>query len=238
LFPSCSQLNNVRNLLVETWRRIIPAGSLVHLASMSGEIEDRANVNFLIDTAIEAGLPTKFLEIEQIAWNEETQGFFDQDDLPIEILFKLYPWEWMVIDSFAKNVLASTTRFIEPAWKMVLSNKAILPILWELFPEHENLLPTYTSSEPLGKTYVRKPIFSREGQNISIVKDGTVFETEGLYGEEGYIFQQFAPLPNYGEVFPVIGSWIVGGKAAGIGIRESDGLVTGNLSRFVPHVVE
>jgi glutathionylspermidine synthase len=29
---------------------------------------------------------------------------------------------------------------------------------------------------------------------------------------------------------------MVNGRASGIGIRESDGLITGNTSRFVPHL--
>jgi hypothetical protein len=36
---------------------------------------------------------------------------------------------------------------------------------------------------------------------------------------------------------PVIGSWLIGDCAAGIGIRETAGYVTGNTARFVPHVV-
>ena len=32
---------------------------------------------------------------------------------------------------------------IEPSWKLILGNKAILPLLWEMFPEHKNLLPAY-----------------------------------------------------------------------------------------------
>jgi glutathionylspermidine synthase len=34
----------------------------------------------------------------------------------------------------------------------------------------------------------------------------------------------------------VIGSWVVGGEACGMGIREDSGLVTRNTSRFVPHL--
>jgi glutathionylspermidine synthase len=38
---------------------------------------------------------------------------------------------------------------------------------------------------------------------------------------------------------PVLGSWYVTDQgSAGIGIRESDGFVTDNLSRFVPHFFE
>jgi glutathionylspermidine synthase len=34
----------------------------------------------------------------------------------------------------------------------------------------------------------------------------------------------------------VFGSWLIDGEPAGMGIRESDGLVTNNFSRFVPHL--
>ena len=88
--------------------------------------------------------------------------------------------------------------------------------------------------------YVKKPLLSREGANISIeARDGTQFKTGGDYGEEGFIYQVFAPLPNFGSserpLYPVIGSWIVGDMAAGIGIREAESLITDNTSRFVPH---
>ncbi len=34
----------------------------------------------------------------------------------------------------------------------------------------------------------------------------------------------------------VIGSWLVNGYACGIGIREDTSPITGNTSRFVPHL--
>jgi len=44
-------------------------------------------------------------------------------------------------------------------------------------------------------------------------------------------------LPNRFDGFrPVLGSWVIDGESAGLGIRESDGPVTNNLSRFVPHL--
>ena len=36
--------------------------------------------------------------------------------------------------------------FIEPLWKLIMSNKAILPLLWEMFPNHPNLVPAYYDS--------------------------------------------------------------------------------------------
>ena len=63
------------------------------------------------------------------------------DDQPLGAVFKLYPWEWMVREEFGKYLGHRTdTIWIEPPWKMLLSNKGILPVLWELYPGHPNLL--------------------------------------------------------------------------------------------------
>ncbi len=156
-------------------------------------------------------------------------------------LFKLYPWEWLHGEDGAPLLLEAveTTWFIEPMWKMLLSNKGLLPVLWELFPGHPNLLPAYRDAPRELEAWVRKPLLSREGANIAVhTGDGRSFETfDDGYGAEGFVFQQLAPLPDLGGGHAVVGSWVVGQKACGVGIRESDGLVTDGYSRFVPHLV-
>jgi glutathionylspermidine synthase len=78
---------------------------------------------------------------------------------------------------------------------------------------------------------------SREGANVSVVvEERRVAETGGDYGEEGFVFQQFVAPVN--DQHPIIGSWVIDGASAGMGIRESSALVTDNLSRFVPHFFE
>jgi glutathionylspermidine synthase len=173
---------------------------------------------------------------------ERRTNFTDLDERPILNLFKLYPWEWLMHEEFGKHLLEVSDKmfWIEPAWKMILSNKAILPILWELNPNHKNLLPTYFEyNKEFGDNYVKKPLLSREGADI-VLNNGTVAEMgqpQG-YGDEGFIYQKLALLPNFDNNFPVIGSWIVGGEAAGIGIREDAWLITSNMSRFIPHFIK
>jgi glutathionylspermidine synthase len=58
------------------------------------------------------------------------------------------------------------------------------------------------------------------------------------YGEEGAIVQAYHPPPEFDGKRPVVGAWMVGNEPAGIGIREDDSVVTKNLARFVPHVIE
>ncbi|MBN0683780.1 glutathionylspermidine synthase family protein, partial [Pseudomonas aeruginosa] len=109
-------------------------------------------------------------------------------------------------------------RWLEPAWKSIISNKALLPMLWEMFPNHPNLLAAYFSEDahPEMEKYVIKPIFSREGANVSIVENGKVVEAvEGPYGEEGTIVQAFYPLPKFGDSYTLIGSWLINDQPAG-----------------------
>jgi glutathionylspermidine synthase len=247
-FPEADQWNEIHDRLLHAWRRQLPAGSLVHFAHTTAERsgEDLMNTIYLQDTAGQAGHETRTLAVEGIGWHP-LLGFVDGDDRHIERIFKLYPWEWMVEEEFARHCLdwmgsgPTSTLWMEPIYKMLWSNKGLLPVLWELFPGHPNLLPAYFDSSREMTTYVRKPLLSREGENIQVFApgEGVILETGGDYGAEGFIFQEFAPVPAFdGPNHPVLGVWMVDGEPAGLGVRESDGLITDNLSRFVPHLIE
>ena len=124
---------------------------------------------------------------------------------------------------------------IEPAWKMLLSNKGLLAVLWELFEGHPNLLPASLEQGVFRDNYVVKPLLSREGENVTVHRNGQVHEVEGSYGGKAVVYQQLASIPCIDGHYPVIGSWVIAGESAGIGIREDRTLVTTNASRFVPH---
>jgi glutathionylspermidine synthase len=125
----------------------------------------------------------------------------------------------------------------------VLSNTGILPLLWARHKDHPNLLPAFFDDDPeaasLGETYVRKPLFSREGANVEVVgADAAEPVLDQGYGSEGWVRQAYAPPPAFEGRRPVIGAWMVGDQPAGIGVREDDSAVTKNLARFVPHFIE
>jgi len=126
-------------------------------------------------------------------------------------------------------------RVFEPPWKMLLSNKGLMPILWELFPDHPNLLPAYFTPGKITGNWVEKPLLSREGANVTLHIDGRTVAADGDYGAEGRIYQAYAPIPRFGDDYVTIGSWIIGDVPAGIGLREDSSPITRNSSRFVPH---
>jgi glutathionylspermidine synthase len=233
MHPEADQFNSIHERLIEAWKRF--NSECVYFSSVKEHLEDEQTVLYLRDTCQQAGVDTRSIYIEDIGWDR--QRFVDLDSKPIELCFKLYPWEWLWHEEFGSHLATDCTQFIEPCWKMLLSNKGLLPILWELFPGHPNLLPAYATPEAtLDGCYVRKPKLSREGSNIALVEGGVaVEETAGDYGEEGHIYQALAPLPAFGTHRPVFGVWIVDHEAAGLGIREDTRRITSNLSRFVPH---
>lgn len=204
------------------------------------DAEDEMTVACLLDTARQAGLSASIFPIDAIGW--DGAKLVAPDDRSLPAVFKLYPWEWMVREEFGRHLGTSGVIWVEPAWKMPLSNKGLLPVLWNLYPHHPNLPEANWSEPEAGRGWVRKPLLGREGANVTLHQPGRDFATSGEYGEEGFVYQDLAPLKSFGGKYPVIGSWVIGHRegdaAAGIGIRESDIPITTNLSQFVPHLFD
>ena len=231
------QFNSLHEKLIDAWKRVgQEMSTTVHFASLSANasVEDFMTVTYLRDTALQAGLRAEHLEVQNIGWNAGSRSFVDLEEQSIHTLFKLYPWEWLLDEQFSENLPMATTRWLEPPWKVLLSSKALLPLLYELFPESPYVLKAQW--EPWGDTYVRKPIFSREGANVSVYFNGQIIADTSADDEQRFVYQEFSPLPSFDRRRMLFGSWMVNGHACGIGIRESDGLITGNTSRFVPHM--
>lgn len=226
--PDADQFNSLHEALIAAWPSLgLPRR--VHFACMRDGAEDRGTVNYLRDTATQAGQDAPYIAIEDVGWNG--RAFTDLAEQPISALFKLYPWEWLLRDMFGRHVAAAPTRWIEPAWRLLLSSKGLLALLWELFPGHPNLLPAHREPGRIDRPEIRKPLFGREGANMTTPG----MATGGSYGAEGFVYQEYAELPCFDGRYPVIGSWLIAGVAHGVGIREDATPITQNTSCFVPH---
>jgi glutathionylspermidine synthase len=232
------QFNSIHERLIETWKKL-GAGRHLHLAGMTQNVEDAGTLAYLEDTARQAGLSTTLIDIEILAcvttavssiW---TTGRSNSrlNSIPGNGCF-----------TFGPALAKAPTRWIEPPWKAILSNKGLLPLLWEMFPGHPNLLPAFFEDDPnapqLGASYVRKPLYSREGANVALISRGvTLVEQQGPYGGEGFIRQALSPLPNFSDQYAVLGSWLIDHVSCGLSIREDENPITGNTSRFLPHAI-
>lgn len=253
--------NDLGEALVNRWRELrrISKYDILHLAHVSDEIdpsgEDRNNTWLLAFTAQQAGWITKMIPVDEIIWDEEEERWEDADGLRIDNLFKLYPWEDLTADTnqgYDQLLFAhypEIHHWVEPAWKMFLSNKVLLAALWELFPGHPNLVEAYVGSPGPMRNWVRKPIFGREGEGITIHAPdyGVMIEdTESFFAgapDSDFIYQEYLDIPNFPGTkqptnYPILGSWVVGGRSVGVAVRESTSRVTSWDARFVPHLVK
>ncbi|MBK4216284.1 glutathionylspermidine synthase family protein [Paracoccus caeni] len=256
------QFNGIHEALVERFRELFPKNTELHFTAIADNPEDYATVEAMGWAAREAGMGAHYTDLDKIGISKDGQ-FVDSDDRVIGTLFKLYPWEDLLNEDFARNIAGSGAMFLEPAWKALLSNKGILPILWQMFEGHPNLLPAFfaddvadalvaggkpvpavadayaRSADLLRAGHVVKPIFSREGASVSIVENGDVTEASPNtdYDQHPRIVQAYAPLPDFGGFRPVIGAWIVGRTCVGMGLREDRSRITQDLSRFKPHFI-
>jgi glutathionylspermidine synthase len=229
--PGRDQFGSIHEKLIERWRNLrarAPEGRRLHLAGVFADPEDRRTLDYMQDVATQAGWPCTALDITEIGWNG--RNFTDLSEAPIRFLFKLYPWEWLLREEFGPHLLADQIGLVEPPWKMLLSNKGILPILWEMFPGHPNLLPAARERGAIAGPCVEKPVHGREGAEVRLIS-----ASESVVSRPDRIYQAAAPLPQFDGWHALVGSWVVGSKAAGIGLREDRDPITRNTSRFVPH---
>lgn len=242
VLPSTAdQFNQIQELLILAFATI--AKTLrrpFYFTAVRHSAEDQGTIAYLRDCAVQAGVYADIIALEDIGLS--SQGMFtDLQHKVMGSLFKLYPLENMFKDEYGPYLPQSRLQLIEPPWKAVLSNKGIMPLLWERYAGHPHLLPAFFDNDvdaPLPPGWVRKPLFSREGANVHIaLPNGEHLQSSGRYTQCPVIRQAFHPLPRFEGGYPLIGSWVVGDTPAGMGIREDVTLITRDTSRFVPHVI-
>ena len=233
------QFNSIDEALIQSFKDIADEYQInadeeyLDFGCIMDNLEDASTTSYLCSCAAGAGISTTIFDISQMTWDGEFHCTPSGEQS--KLMFKLYPWEWMMNEEGQETLETTQTVFIEPFWKAIWSNKYMLVILAELFPNSPYILKA-TEIRPAWD-HCKKPIFSREGANVTLVKNGkTIDETGGEYGEEGYIYQELVDIPCFDGMYPVLGSWIVGGESCGLGIRENETRITNNMSYFVPHV--
>jgi glutathionylspermidine synthase len=238
-FPAADQFNSIHEHLIAKWKDVLDyVRQPVYFASDPSD-EDWMTITYLRDTAQQAGLRAESIAMGDIGWHPALARFVDGSSRPMETIMKLYPWEALLADQFGPHALETmgATQWIEPIWKMLWSNKGLLAVLWEMYPGHELLLPAYLDGPREMGAWVRKPLLGREGGNVTVNLNGiTVEDTSGRYADGGFVYQQYIDLASVCAQRIVLGSWLVDGEPCGMGIREPDGYVTNNNSRFVPHL--
>jgi glutathionylspermidine synthase len=205
--------------------------------------EDENTVRLIEEIAYEAGFITGFDYVEKVFFGEE-EGILDKEGNAFDYWFKLLPYEHICV--YEPELAALLTEIIRrkrcillnPPYTLLFQSKAIMKVLWDLFPNHPLLLETDT--KPLaGKKCVEKRTFSREGANIRVLDAGgnVVDATDGDYGIYGKIYQAWADLPQDKEGRLYQAGVFFSYEACGLGFRREKGIIH-NHSQFAGHYVE
>jgi glutathionylspermidine amidase/synthetase len=210
--------------------------------------EERYHALFMQDAMQDAGIESKIIHgVAGLQW-EPDGGIADADGDRVRWVWKTWAWETALDQLRAECedddiellsyvdgrqpahpprlvdvLLRQDVMVYEPLWTLIPSNKAILPVLWAMFPEYPYLLNTsYVLTDELRQTgYVVKPIVGRGGANITIFdRNATVrAETAGRFDQRDQVFQQLFALPRAGGDNAQISTFSAAGRYAGACVR-------------------
>ncbi|CAM3382981.1 glutathionylspermidine synthase family protein [Campylobacter upsaliensis] len=245
------QFNSIYESLMDNFKRLITLDGSVEefeehyrgwkilFSSVAGNKEEELTTKLLAHIAKDAGFECDFAYVDEVEFGEE--GIF-KNGVNYEYWFKLIPWEEIAIEEGELAMLLTQIMrnqkaiILNPAYTLLFQSKGILKILWELYPNHPLLLES--SYEPLqGKDFVKKPMFGREGANISIVKDDVKLqENIGPYGNNKMIYQQYYELNSNENEYYQAGVFFAY-EGCGLGFRKG-GLIIDNASKFVGHIIK
>ncbi len=249
-----SQFNDLYDALRDNFKRLVVLdgeledfskfyeGWKILFSSVAGNVEDEKTTKLLQQTAEDAGFKTRFAYVDEVEFNDEEGVFFDGENY--EYWFKLIPWEVIAIEEgelalILKNIVQNQKAIIlNPAYTLLFQSKGILKILWDLYPNHPLLLET--SNEPLkGKKYVKKPVFGREGANVSIHDENgaQIASNDGEYDSNKAIYQEFYEFNQDERGDNYQAGVFYAYEACALGYRKG-GKILDNYSKFVGHFIK
>lgn len=213
--------------------------------------EDWVTATFLKGLAAKAGWNTTATKMKDVRWDKKNGVWVDGKGHPITALYKQFPWELILRQSVAKDFVAHHARMemiMEPAWKMILSTRAILPALYEMFPESELVTPARMGTpKGLSEDHVAFTVLPSSSRNEMGVLKGRQFTS---WGESMKDFSNLKSvgyrnleLPRRyrdasgGYRFTYMSVFTVAGNMAGVGFRETRLPLLGAHSTFKPHLV-
>jgi glutathionylspermidine amidase/synthetase len=236
--------------LVETWKRREVEGVL-HLMC-DDETEEKYHAAYMKSAAEKAGIECRMIVgVSELSFTPDG-NITDAKGLVLKNVWKTWSWRTALNelsdqdmiafldnqDEFEKEqkkmtfsgkprlvdvLLHFNIRVFEPLWTIIPSSKAILPVLWQLKPNHPYLLKSHFDLTPelRASGHVAKPVTGRAGGNVRLfAPNGSLIEeTKGKWGDDRYIYQELCTIPKYRDHHVQVCTWAIDGTYGGTVLR-------------------
>ncbi len=246
--------------LVDAWRHSAVDG-ILHIL-VDDNLEEIYHALFMKEALEAADIECRIIQgLEALSWSD-SGDIIDTEGHAVRWVWKTWAWETAldqlraeceqdskIPESLSQArinnpkprlvdvLLRPEVMVFEPLWTLIPSNKAILPVLWELFGDQDYLLNTAyeLSDEIRARGYVQKPIVGRCGDNISLydAQDRLIAETGGRFDSPHQVFQELCPLPVVNGQRVQLCSFSAGGTYAGACVRVDPSPVIKSASDVV-----
>lgn len=248
---------HVERLLRRAWRETGVKGR-VHFC-VDDDREEQYTAMICLENAEAVGLEGKLcVMFDEFHFNEEGR-IVDSDNVPVTTIWKTWMWESAIADLEKAekergpnwkptpqdkvrlcDLLLGPEEWdiivLEPMWKLIPSNKAILPLIYKNHPDHPAVLRSeYVLSDALKASgYAEKPIVGRVGRNVTLrdAAGEVTAQTEGNFGDRNMVYQEIFDLDCNDGYYGIIGAWMIGDGFGGVGVREDRTRITGLESPF------
>ncbi|CAF1056846.1 unnamed protein product [Adineta ricciae] len=214
----------LHQILVNNWK-IMDITAPIHLLINDNQ-EEMLTALYMQSVLKEANVSSKlFIGTDQLFWKDDR--IVDKDGELVQVVWKLWVWDTVLRDEQSAEhqddehprisdiLLHEQIKIIEPFWKIITKNRALLSVLWEMYPNHSHLL--------------------RAEWNLTDETKEILFVNKPMYGSDGDgIYQERFALNNYDGHQPVISSWIIREKFGGFVVREAENSNANENSCVIP----
>lgn len=247
------------NALADCWKHS-DAKAFVHIMQ-DNDSEENYHALFMQKALTQAGFESKILRgLSGLSWDKRGR-LVDDEQRQVTCVWKTWAWE-TVLEQLRQEseaqvaglpirtwhpensvrlidvLLRPEVSVFEPLWTVIPSNKAILPVLWSLFPNHRYLLESSfeLNDNLIKKGYAIKPIAGRRGSDIELVgcHEQILDKTVGRFAKQENIYQELWCLPKVDDRYLQICTFTVGGHYGGACLRSDPSLVIRGESDMQP----
>lgn len=231
-----------------------PKDCHIIFAALSQADEDIGTVEYLRSLCF---YESAFCPIESITMDDKR--IYDRADRPVDIIYRLYPTEWMVEDKdpnlgvslwdyLEPLVFSRKAALINPISSFVIQNKSLMALITQLglkfFGEGSltvcsHFLPTFITESKIRPPFVSKPTWGREGKEIKIfkTKKEVIYNPSAEYSNLPKVYQKYVDLPTVnveGKTYNLqFSCFLINGIAVGVAARVGEKILN-NTSIFLP----